>query len=76
MPDALVRDIDATALERLKKRAQRRGRSLQAELKEILEQAAQHDPEDGRRLAAGIRRKLAGRRHRDSAALIAAARRR
>lgn len=76
MPNALVRDLDRAVLERLKERARRRGRSLQAELKEILERAAERDPEDARSLAAGIRKKLAGRRHGDSTALIAADRRR
>lgn len=76
MPHALIRDIDPAVLERLKERAKNRGRSLQSELKEIIERAAELDLEDARSLAAKVRRKLAGRRHTDSAALIAADRRR
>jgi len=76
MPHALIRDIDSAVLERLKERARNRGRSLQSELKDIIERAAERDLENARSLAAKVRRKLAGRRHTDSAALIAADRRR
>lgn len=41
MPDVLVRVLSDKALELLKEQARCRGRSLQAELKLILEQAAQ-----------------------------------
>ena len=71
MPDVLVRDISSKALARLKARATRRGRPLQAELKGILEHAAKAGP-DIATLAARIRRRLGGRRHSDSARLVAA----
>lgn len=71
MPNVLVRDLSPKALARLKARASRRGRPLQAELKGILEQAAKTGP-DIAALAAKIRRRLGGRRHSDSARLIAA----
>jgi plasmid stability protein len=71
MPDVLVRDLSPRTLARLKGRASRRGRPLQAELKGILEQAAKAGP-DIAALAARIRRRLGGRRHSDSARLIAA----
>ena len=71
MPNVLVRDLSPKALARLKARASRRGRPLQAELKGILEQAAKAGP-DIAALAARIRRRLGGRRHSDSARLIAA----
>ena len=71
MPNVLVRDLSPKALQRLKARASRRGRPLQAELKGILEQAAKAGP-DIAALAARIRRRLGGRRHSDSARLIAA----
>jgi plasmid stability protein len=70
MSQVLVRDIDPQVLERLKRRAASRGRSLQGELKAILEQAAAPH-EDALALAARIRRKLAGRNHSDSAELVA-----
>ena len=40
MPDVLVRDVDEAALARLKERAKGNSRSLGAELKIIIEQAA------------------------------------
>jgi antitoxin FitA len=76
MSDVLVRDVDAAALEALKGRAKEQGRSLQAELKSILEQAARLDLAPSRRLADRIRRSLGKRAHADSAALLAEDRRR
>lgn len=43
MPDILIRNVDAKALQGLKKRAKRNGRSLQSEAKLLLEQAAESD---------------------------------
>ena len=40
MPQLLVRDLDNGTVERLKQRAQRHGRSSQAEVKAILQAAA------------------------------------
>lgn len=76
MAQVLVRDLHPKTVEGLKARARRHGRSLQAELKTILEQAAAVAAEDGWALAARIRRRLAGRVHSDSAELIAEDRRR
>ncbi len=70
MSQVLVRDLDPELVERLKRRASTRGRSLQAELKFILEQAAR-SAGDVATLAARIRRKLSGRDHSDSAELVA-----
>lgn len=72
MAQVLVRDLKAHVVARLKARAERSGRSLQAELKDILEQASRQSAIDARALAARIRRQLAGRPHSDSAALLAA----
>jgi plasmid stability protein len=71
MVQVLVRDLEAEVVARLKARAKRQGRSLQAELKEILEQASRQSLVDARALAARIRRQLAGRSHSDSAELLA-----
>ena len=72
MPDVLVRDLSDRALDLLKGQARARGRSLQAELKHILEQAAQAaDVEATRELADRIRRELAGRTLDDSPELVA-----
>ena len=45
MPQVLVRNIDEAVLERLKARAASHGRSLQAELKMILEESARARPQ-------------------------------
>ncbi len=73
MAQVLVRDLDEKVVKRLKARAVRRGRSLQVELKAILEQAARSDTDMARfkRLAAKMRRELAGRKHSDSGELQA-----
>jgi len=70
MAQVLVRNLETAIVERLKRRARRHGRSLQAELYEILERASRTDIEDARRVAERIRRKLADRQHTDSADLI------
>ena len=72
MADVLVRNLSSTAVTALKARARRHRRTLQAELRSILEQAAAVQPALAWALAARIRRRLAGRRHSDSTALIAA----
>ena len=70
MADIYVRDLSARAVTRLKRRARMRGRSLQAEVRDILEGSAGAGPLEARRLADRIRRKLRGRRLSDSAHLI------
>lgn len=76
MGQVLVRDLSLRTVLRLKARAKRHGRSLQAEAKAILERAAEMDLDEARVLAGRIRRKLAGRGFGDSAALIAGDRKR
>lgn len=76
MAHVLVRDLDAKTVERLKARAKRHRRSLQAEVKSVLEQAATAGATDGWALAERIRRRLEGRSHSDSAEFIAEDRRR
>ncbi len=71
MAQVLVRELKAEVVTRLKARARSRGRSLQAELKEILEQASRQGTLDARAVALRIRRRLAGRGHSDSADLLA-----
>jgi plasmid stability protein len=72
----LVRNLDEAVVEQLKARARAGGRSLQSELKLILEQAARstaerHARASYRALADGIRAKLGDRPQADSAALLA-----
>ena len=76
MARVLIRDLDDRTVERLKARAARNGRSLQAELQLIVERAAAADIVESRAVAARIRRKLGARKHSDSAALISEDRRR
>jgi plasmid stability protein len=76
MPHVLVRSLESAALTQLKARAKRNGRSLQAELKAILEMSARQDVHDARWVAERIRRSLAGRRFTDSGAQQAQDRRR
>jgi antitoxin FitA len=71
MPQVLIRNLKADVVARLKTRARRHGRSLQTELKEILETASRHSAVEARAVANRIRRQLAGRRHADSVDLIA-----
>jgi len=76
MARVLIRDLDERTVERLKERAARNNRSLQAELQLIVERAAVMDVIDSRTIAARIRRRLSDRTHSDSAALVAEDRRR
>lgn len=75
MAQVLIRGIDPEVVDRLKGRARDNGRSLEAELRGILEAAAA-DVVEAKALAARIRRRLAGRAHTDSALLVAEDRRR
>jgi plasmid stability protein len=70
MAQVLVRDLDDVIVERLKQRARRHGRSLEAELRLILERSARADMLEARRVAERIRGELAGRAHSDSAELV------
>jgi plasmid stability protein len=68
MPDILIRNLDANALARLKSRAKRHHRSLQAEARLVLERAA--GAEDVRAMLASWKNRLADRQFDESAALI------
>lgn len=73
MAQILVRDLDQGVVERLKKRAREDGRSLQSEVKAILEQAARApkvDMETARKISADFRHKFKGRKFPDTAGLI------
>ena len=72
MAEVLVRDLDTLVVEKLKARAAANGRSLQAELKAILEeQARQVTKAEARALAARIRRRIGARPQTDSGILQA-----
>ena len=60
MGQILIRQLDDDAKERLKERAERNGRSLEAEAREILKAAAEHE-RTRRRSAPGFGTRIAGR---------------
>jgi len=73
MPNLLVRNLDKGVVKRLKERAKSQGRSLQSEVKMILQQAAEEPKLDhaaALKLADEIRSRLDGRVVFDSAELI------
>lgn len=70
MTDMLIRGLDERTLERLKARAQRHGRSLQAEAKLVLEQAAGADRQQVAAMLDRWKQRFADRRFTDSADLI------
>jgi hypothetical protein len=70
MPDVLVRDLDAAVLERLKAAAKANGRSLQAEIHDVLRSAATRSLAETRRLSARWLKRLRRAGHSDSATLI------
>ncbi len=70
MAQILIRNLDKATIERLKLRAAQSGRSLQTEVKMILDQAAHVDLQTARLTAARIREKLRGRRTSDSVDLL------
>lgn len=70
MAQVLVRDLDEELVDRLKERAKDHGRSLQGEVKAILEGAAKYSMEEARAVAQQWQKRLAGRIHGNSADLI------
>jgi plasmid stability protein len=71
MAQVLVRQLDDKVVDRLKKRAKEHGRSLQSEVKTILEEAVP-DYEAAWKRIDGFRKRLkkSGRKFSDSVALI------
>jgi len=70
MSDVLVRDLNPQTVERLKTRAKQHGRSLQGEVKAILEAVAPLSMSEARGLAEEWQRRLAGQIHGDSSELL------
>jgi antitoxin FitA len=71
MSSILVQDLDPKTIQRLKERARRNGRSLQQEIKAILERAAgMFTMNEARRLSERWRHRLGGRSFSDSVRLI------
>ena len=70
MGQVLVRNLPTGVVRKLKMRAQQHRRSLQEELKEILEQAAQQNAKDVQAKVNQVRKLFAGRKFGDSSDLI------
>jgi len=66
----VIRDLDADVVERLKQRAQRSGRSLEAELRLVLRRAADEDFVSARAAVERVRAVFEGRRFSDSTELV------
>jgi plasmid stability protein len=70
MSQLLVRGLDTSTIARLKERARRHGRSLQSEVKAILEASVAFDMHEARDVSAQWQRRLAEGIHSDSTDLI------
>ncbi len=70
MPQLLVRNLEEETVERLKALARRHGRSLQGQVKVVLEEAASLSAADVTALLAKWEGRFRGKRFGDSARLI------
>lgn len=73
MAQILVRGLDEKTVERLKTRAKKDGRSLQSEVRHIIEQSAfeaKVDPKTARKISEEFHRKFRDRKFPDTAELI------
>lgn len=73
MAQILVRDLNEEVVKRLKKRSKQNGRSLQSEVKFILEQAALEpriDAETAGKISEGFHRRFKGRKFPETVELI------
>ena len=70
MAQVTVRGLDDKIVRNLRNRAASQGRTLQSELRRILEVESRINPEAARKLAERIQRKFKGRHFEDSAKLL------
>jgi plasmid stability protein len=70
MPQLLVRNLEEVTIARLKALAKQHGRSLQGQVKVVLEEAASLPAGEVTALFAKWERRFEGRRFRDSARII------
>ncbi len=70
MANVLVRDLDDDVLKQLKAAAKAHGRSLQAEIHDVLQRASTHNLAKTRRLSAHWLKRLRHSSHSDSAIMI------
>ena len=70
MPQLLIRNLETETIERLKERAKLHNRSLQGEVKSILEQSEKITMEEARERATKIRASFGSKKFSDSVELI------
>lgn len=70
MSQVLIREIDSKVIDRLRGRARQHGRSLEAELRQVLWEAAGLEKEEALKEVRKLQAMFAGRTFTDSAMLI------
>jgi plasmid stability protein len=71
MAQVIIRNIDERIVRRLKQRAKGKGRSLEAELRDILEKESHpKDPQEFKSALEDFHKGIAGRKHTDSVVLL------
>ena len=61
MPDFLIRDLDEDTMRQLRERAEKNGRSLQAEIKDVLRQSTRLGKAESLKLIRKMQDELRGR---------------
>jgi plasmid stability protein len=72
MAQTLVRKLPDSLVQQLKARAQRNGRSLEAEVRDVLQQAVTKEKAEFFKVADAMRARLAGRHHTETLELLRA----
>jgi plasmid stability protein len=70
MAQILVRKLPDSLVEQLKARAQRNGRALEAEVRDVLQRAVTKDKAEFFKAADAMRARLAGRHHTETLELL------
>ena len=70
MAQILVRKLPDSLVEQLKARARRNGRSLEAEVRDVLQQAVTKNKAEFLKAADAMRARLAGRHHTETLELL------
>lgn len=70
MAQILVRKLPEAVVERLKARARRNDRSLEAEVRDVLQHAVSQEKEEFFKAADAMRARLAGRHHTETLELL------
>ena len=71
MAQVIIRNLDEGVVRRLKQRAKGKGRSLEAELRDILERESHpKSPQEFKKALEELHKTMAGRKHTDSVLLL------